>query len=145
MKETDLLEVVRSLLVSDGMNPHRSLTYSATPDESQDESGSDLDWVDGAMSSDEGFPTPESEDELRDVLIELNITSHEYIRMALEHHGGRLRQQEVTELTGWSAPTVSQKLSEMEDEGLITRFRAGREKIVCLPDESPDEADAPSQ
>ena len=143
MKETDLLEVVRSLLVSDGMNPHRSLTYSVTRDETEDEPGTDP-GSGGATHTDDGFPTPESEDDLRDVLIELNITSHEYIRMALEHHGGRLRQQEVSELTGWSAPTVSQKLSEMEDEDLITRFRTGREKIVCLPDESPDETDAPS-
>lgn len=132
MKETDLLEAIRSLLRADEMDRHRSYTYSSSPDARTRDEESDADGVA------EDFPIPAERDgELRDVLIELNVTTHEYILMALEHHGGRLRQQEIADLTDWSEPTVSQKLSEMEDEDLITRFRTGREKIVCLPDESP--------
>lgn len=139
MKENDLFEAVRSLLASDGATPRSSFAYTPLAErETEDD--------DDADEFGEDFLIPDDADgELRDVLIELNVTTHEYIRKAVEHHGGRLRQQEIAELTGWSEPTVSQKLSEMEEEGIITRFRTGREKIVCLPDESPEDPDAPSQ
>lgn len=134
MKESDLVETIRSLLGSDEMSERHVSRYSASG-----ESSSPVDEFSGEWS--DGFPVPaEPDGELRDVLIELNVTTHEYIRMALEHHGGRLRQQEITDLTGWSEPTVSQKLGEMEDAGHITRFRTGREKIVCLPNDSPIDA-----
>lgn len=134
MKESDLVEAIRSLLGSDEMSERHVSRYSASG-----ESSSPVDEFSGEWS--DGFPVPvEPDGELRDVLIELNVTTQEYIRMALEHHGGRLRQQEITDLTGWSEPTVSQKLGEMEDAGHITRFRTGREKIVCLPDDSPIDA-----
>ena len=142
MKEPDLLQALRSLLRSDQMSHHRAYMYSAAAGSSPTESdGTDADGDDFA----DGFPAPaEGDDALRDVLIELNVTTHEYIRMALEYHGGRLRQQEIADLTGWSEPTVSQKLGKMEDAGLITRFRTGREKIVCLPDDSPVDAVDPA-
>lgn len=134
MKDSDLVETIRSLLGSDERSEQHVSSYAATG-----ESSSVVDEFSGEWS--DGFPVPaEPDGELRDVLIELNVTTHEYIRMALEHHGGRLRQQEIADLTGWSEPTVSQKLGEMEDAGHITRFRTGREKIVCLPDDSPIDA-----
>lgn len=134
MKESDLIETIRSLLRPDEMKEGRSASYSAPDGLSVPADEFSGEWSDG-------FPVPAERDgELRDVLIELNVTTHEYIRMALQHHGGRLRQQEIADLTGWSEPTVSQKLGEMEDAGHITRFRTGREKIVCLPDDSPVEA-----
>lgn len=134
MKDTDLVETIRSLLRSHETNDRGSSRTSAL-----DGSSSAADEFGGEW--DDGLPVPAHGDGgLRDLLIELNLTTHEYIRLALRHHGGRLRQQEIADLTGWSEPTVSQKLGEMEDDGHITRFRTGREKIVCLPDDSPIEA-----
>ena len=145
MKESDLLQSIRSLLRSDEMSHHRAYLYSgATNSGSTETEATDAD-ADADDSRDE-FPVPTDDDDaLRDVLIELNVTTHEYIRMALDYHGGRLRQQEIADLTGWSEPTVSQKLGEMEDADLITRFRTGREKIVCLPDDSPVDAVDPDE
>lgn len=134
MNGSSLIETLRSLLRSDERRERRSARFSAIDDPSSTADEFSGEWSDG-------FPVPAERDgELRDLLVELNVTTHEYIRMALQHHGGRLRQQEIADLTGWSEPTVSQKLGEMEDAGHITRFRTGREKIVCLPDDSPVDA-----
>lgn len=38
----------------------------------------------------------------------------------------------------WSAAKTSRTLSKMEDEEQITRYRIGRQKIVCLPGQKPD-------
>lgn len=74
-----------------------------------------------------------------DVLVEL-----------VEANGGRVKQSELVELTGWSKATVSRYLSGLEDEGTLDRVPLGRQKVVLLPDESlldeqlgPDFADRP--
>lgn len=56
----------------------------------------------------------------------------------LEDHGGRMRQSQIVEETGWSKSKVSMLLSGMEEEGQITRLRVGRENVVTLPGHEPD-------
>lgn len=56
----------------------------------------------------------------------------------LSRHGGRMRQKQLVERTGWSKATVSRRLTEMEDGGAITRVRIGREKMVFLAGHEPD-------
>lgn len=70
-----------------------------------------------------------------DIPVETGLTAEEYVRRGLERHGGRLRQQEIVQRTGWSEATVSRTLSAMEDDGQISRVRLGRENVVCLPDD----------
>ncbi|MFB6166122.1 MAG: helix-turn-helix domain-containing protein [Haloarculaceae archaeon] len=53
----------------------------------------------------------------------------------LEGADGRMRQSQIVEATEWSKAKVSRTLSDMEDDGAITRFRLGRENIVTLADE----------
>lgn len=72
-----------------------------------------------------------------EVPVETGLTPEEYVLRGLEASGGRLRQQDVIEYTGWSAATVSRTLSEMEADGLVVRIRLGRENVVCLPHSLP--------
>lgn len=76
---------------------------------------------------------PSSPPSKSEVLLETGMTPEEFIKRGLETGGGRLRQQEVVEYTGWSESTVSRTLAMMEDDGEICRIQLGREKIVCLP------------
>lgn len=66
------------------------------------------------------------------------VSKDERVRRLLNENGGRIRQPEVVESTDWSKATVSRLLSEMEARGEIERFRVGREKVVCLPEQVPD-------
>ncbi|QSG09557.1 helix-turn-helix transcriptional regulator [Halapricum desulfuricans] len=65
------------------------------------------------------------------------------VKSLLEDHGGRMRQSEIVEATGWSKSKVSMLLSDMEDEDEITKIRVGRENIVSLPGHEPDAAGSP--
>lgn len=60
------------------------------------------------------------------------------VHQILEEHGGRAYQRGFSRLTGWSDAKVSRVLSEMERNGLVTRYQVGREKIVCLPEHVPE-------
>lgn len=55
----------------------------------------------------------------------------------LEANGGRMRQSAIVAETGWSKSKVSMLLSEMEDAGLISKLRVGRENIVSLEGHEP--------
>ena len=62
------------------------------------------------------------------------ITDEERIHRLLEERGGRVRQQDIVEETGWSKSKVSRLLSRMEEEGQLSRVRIGRENIVTTDD-----------
>nr|WP_255479282.1 helix-turn-helix domain-containing protein [Natronomonas sp. LN261] len=61
----------------------------------------------------------------------------------LEERGGRMKQVDIVANTDWSKSKVSMLLSEMEDEGVISRLRVGRENIVSLAGHEPDAAGSP--
>jgi hypothetical protein len=77
-----------------------------------------------------------------DELKRLGMTSEEYVLDLVDAHGGRMRQANICEVSGWSKATVSRTLCGMEDAGQITRIRVGKGKVVCLPDAIPDERSA---
>ena len=56
----------------------------------------------------------------------------------LRDHGGRMKQTRIVEQTDWSKSKVSMLLSEMEEQGLVTKLRVGRENLVSLPGEEPE-------
>ncbi|WP_439027032.1 DUF7343 domain-containing protein [Haloarchaeobius sp. DT45] len=83
-------------------------------------------------------PTPEpavSDEEL--------LTDEDRVLTLLEEHGGRMRQSNIVDETDWSKSKVSMLLSEMEDEGDISKLRVGRENIVSLAGHEPDAAGSP--
>jgi len=61
----------------------------------------------------------------------------------LEERGGRMRQVQIVEETEWSKSKVSMLLSDMADEGEISKLRVGRENIISLDGEEPEAAGSP--
>lgn len=61
----------------------------------------------------------------------------------LESNGGRMKQVDIVEATDWSKSKVSMLLSDMEEEGTISKLRVGRENIVSLSGHEPDAAGSP--
>ena len=61
----------------------------------------------------------------------------------LEENDGRMKQVDIVETTDWSKSKVSMLLSDMEDEGDISKLRVGRENIISLAGEEPDAAGSP--
>ncbi len=86
-------------------------------------------------SIDHGVTEDESLDDSRD---EALLTDEERIERLLRKAGGRMSQADIVENTDWSGPTVSRKLSSMEEKGFITRIQVGRGNLVFLDGHQPD-------
>lgn len=71
------------------------------------------------------------------------LSDEERVVALLEERGGRTKQIEIVNNTDWSKSKVSMLLSEMEEEGTISKLRVGRENIVSLAGHEPDAARSP--
>jgi uncharacterized membrane protein len=71
------------------------------------------------------------------------LTDEDRVLQLLEDNGGRMKQANIVEETGWSKSKVSMLLSDMEDEEEISKLRVGRENIVSLSGHEPDAAGSP--
>lgn len=91
-----------------------------------------------AAETDEGGPMPEPSvpDE------ELLADDDRVVRM-LQDHGGRMKQVKIVEETGWSKSKVSMLLSDMEEDGTISKLRVGRENVISLAGHEPEAAGSP--
>jgi uncharacterized membrane protein len=65
------------------------------------------------------------------------------VRRLLEANGGRLRQAEVVERTGWSKSKASRVLTRMAEDDQVRKISVGRENLITLPEAVPDGADPP--
>lgn len=72
------------------------------------------------------------------------LTDEERIQQLLLEAGGRMSQADIVEETDWSGPSVSRKLSQMEEDGLITRVQVGRGNLVFLDGHQPDITSSPT-
>jgi len=79
-------------------------------------------------------PTPDTEEFLDD---------SDHVLRLLQDNGGRMKQVDIVENTEWSKSKVSMLLSDMEDDGEISKLRVGRENIISLSGEEPDAAGSP--
>ena len=70
-------------------------------------------------------------------------TDQELIVHILESNEGRMKQAKIVDETGWSKSKVSMLLSEMEDDGDISKLRMGRENIISLSGSEPEAAGSP--
>ncbi|TYT61879.1 helix-turn-helix transcriptional regulator [Natrialba swarupiae] len=61
----------------------------------------------------------------------------------IQDNGGRMKQVNIVEETGWSKSKVSMLLSDMEDEGTISKLRVGRENIISLEGFEPEATKSP--
>jgi len=73
------------------------------------------------------------------------LTDEARVRGLLEDNDGRMKQVDIVEETGWSKSKVSMLLSDMEDDGEISKLRVGREDIVSLAGQEPDAAGSPHE
>jgi hypothetical protein len=71
------------------------------------------------------------------------LTDEDRVVSLLEDHGGRMRQVNIVDETGWSKSKVSMLLSDMEDDDIVSKLRVGRENIVSLDGHEPDVAGSP--
>ncbi len=54
-----------------------------------------------------------------------------------------MKQHRIVDETGWSKSKVSVLLSEMEEEGTVSKLRVGRENVVSLDGFEPPAAGSP--
>jgi uncharacterized membrane protein len=71
------------------------------------------------------------------------LSDEDRVIRLLEENGGRMKQVNIVENTDWSKSKVSMLLSDMEEEGEISKLRVGRENIISLAGEEPDAAGSP--
>lgn len=82
-------------------------------------------------------------DEGRTRPVEKGKTDTEEVVEILEANDGRMRQAAIVETTDWSKSKVSMVLSEMEEDGEVSKLRVGRENIVSLQGNEPEAAGSP--
>ncbi len=71
------------------------------------------------------------------------LSDEDRVQKLLEENGGRMKQVDIVDATEWSKSKVSMLLSEMEEEGEISKLRVGRENIISLSGHEPDAAGSP--
>jgi len=71
------------------------------------------------------------------------LTDEDRVIQMLEASGGRMKQANIVDETGWSKSKVSMLLSDMEEEGDISKLWVGRENIVSLKGHEPDDSGSP--
>ena len=71
------------------------------------------------------------------------LTDEDRVVKLIRENGGRMKQVNIVEETGWSKSKVSMLLSDMEDEGTISKLRVGRENIISLDGFEPEATKSP--
>jgi len=87
--------------------------------------------------------TPETRTEEPAVPPEELLSDEDRVLSLLEENGGRMKQVAIVEETDWSKSKVSMLLSEMAEEGEISKLRVGRENIISLAGEEPEASKSP--
>lgn len=85
--------------------------------------------------ADDSAPGPVPEDGL--------LTDEDRVVSLIRENGGRMKQVNIVEETGWSKSKVSMLLSDMEEEGTISKLRVGRENIISLEGFEPEATKSP--
>lgn len=71
------------------------------------------------------------------------MTDEDRVLSLLRENDGRMKQVNIVNETGWSKSKVSMLLSDMDEEGLISKLRVGRENIISLAGDEPEAARSP--
>jgi hypothetical protein len=112
----------------------------------------------GGAAATEGGPDPESDPdsgsgsadetgvedgEPAAVADEELLSDEDRVMSMLRENGGRMKQVNIVEETGWSKSKVSMLLSDMEEEDRISKLRVGRENIISIRGEEPEGVSSP--
>ncbi|MFC4246273.1 helix-turn-helix transcriptional regulator [Natribaculum luteum] len=90
---------------------------------------------DGAVDSEADQPPTLPDESL--------MTDEDRVVKLIRDNGGRMKQVNIVEETGWSKSKVSMLLSDMEEEGTISKLRVGRENIISLDGFEPEATKSP--
>jgi len=71
------------------------------------------------------------------------LSDEDRVLRLLEENGGRMKQVNIVNETDWSKSKVSMLLSDMEEDGEISKLRVGRENIISISGEEPDAVGSP--
>ncbi|SEV83961.1 helix-turn-helix transcriptional regulator [Natrinema salifodinae] len=71
------------------------------------------------------------------------MTDEDRVVKLIRENGGRMKQVNIVEETSWSKSKVSMLLSDMEEEGTISKLRVGRENIISLEGFEPEATKSP--
>lgn len=71
------------------------------------------------------------------------LSDEDRVLKLLEENGGRMKQVNIVDNTEWSKSKVSMLLSDMEEDGSISKLRVGRENIISKAGEEPDAVGSP--
>lgn len=137
--EGRMLSLVLAALVILGLGAGVAWYAGALPgSRSEDTTTEEPATVDGP-GHDTDTATPETAGETQREL----VSDEDRVLQLLEEHGGRMKQVHIVEQTDWSKSKVSMLLSDMEEDGEISKLRVGRENIISLAGEEPEAAGSP--
>lgn len=71
------------------------------------------------------------------------MEDEERVVSLIEDNGGQMRQSAIVDETGWSKSKVSMVLSEMTDDGTVSKLQLGRENLISLPGHEPEAVGSP--
>lgn len=71
------------------------------------------------------------------------LSDEDRVMGLLDERGGRMKQVDIVDETGWSKSKVSMLLSDMEEDELISKLRVGRENIISKKGMEPEAAGSP--
>ncbi|WP_408958481.1 helix-turn-helix transcriptional regulator [Natrinema sp. 74] len=120
---------------TDGTTEPDAASTDAGEPPSADEQPSSAAATTAAPDQNGGVADPLSEEEL--------MTDEDRVVKLIRENGGRMKQVNIVEETGWSKSKVSMLLSDMEDDGTISKLRVGRENIISLEGFEPEATKSP--
>jgi hypothetical protein len=118
----------------------RTGMFGSTTTETDDTDDSGATAATDTAADDGADSRPESETAVPE---EELLTDEDRVLSLLEDNGGRMKQANIVDETGWSKSKVSMLLSDMEDDDHISKLRVGRENIISLKGHEPDAAGSP--
>ena len=93
--------------------------------------------------ADDDPATQETQPEPNPLPDEELLTDEDRVVKLIRENGGRMKQVNIVEETGWSKSKVSMLLSDMEEDGTISKLRVGRENIISLDGFEPEATKSP--
>lgn len=120
-------DVVPTTVTGDGGTP--------TPEQTGTDGGSTAPEVGAVGGATAPIGDSESEDAADDGVDPELLSDEERVERLLEQNGGRMKQANIVDETGWSNAKVSQLLSDMDEQDRVDKLRIGRENLISLPDE----------
>jgi hypothetical protein len=134
------------VIVLIGLGAVLAYQAGALPGVGEDDDGDDATGGDaggGGTAGGAGAAAGEADTDEPAVPDEELLADDDRVLRLLDEHGGRMKQVNIVEETGWSKSKVSMLLSDMEEADQISKLRVGRENIISVKGMEPDAAGSP--